>query len=343
MSINEWWLNDPKEQFWLEITDRATLGQDLYTPQLDSSGKGTWSYALVPHVKPGDVVFHYWKQPGQSKAIVAVSKAIGPPEDTTIRWQAHGTSGRASTNDTPEERPAWRLPLSEFTDLPSPVSLEEIRLLEPELRMATTKLRSEHKGHLYLPFAFSDKRPLRTAQGYLTKLPAAYVRIIPGLSPVSVALGAKLGEGSGKANGSSGDHSGTGYLQDAILRHALEQHAVNATMEFYANKGFEVADVGASNPFDVLATSKDSELHIEVKGSSGTSTTVELTSGEVNQAQLNPNYKSILVVVDCIEYSKSLDGTLKTGAGRMRTWEDWVPAPERLTPTSFRYLLPPEG
>jgi hypothetical protein len=177
MAISEWWAGDPSERFWLEITDRETLGQDLYAPQRDQSGHETWSYSLVSHVNPGDIVLHYWKQPGQEKAIVGYSQATGTLETTTIQWQAHGTYGRAVGAAT-AERPAWRFPLSGFTDLPDPVTLDDLRAFEPSLRSEVQQLAAQFSGPMYLPFAFSDKRPLRTAQGYLTKMPARLVAAI---------------------------------------------------------------------------------------------------------------------------------------------------------------------
>jgi len=179
MPINAWWAKDPNERYWLEITDREHLGGDLHAPKSAQSGDETWSYSLVSCVHDGDIVFHYWKQAGQEKAIVGYSRATGSLESTTIRWQPHGTYGRA--NETPTTRPAWLFPLSNFTNLPTPVTLEMLWALEPRIRKLSEELAERFEPPHYLPFVFSDKRPLRTAQGYLTKLPASFVMAIPGL------------------------------------------------------------------------------------------------------------------------------------------------------------------
>ena len=34
MAINEWWLGDDEERFWVEVTDREALGSNLIAPQL---------------------------------------------------------------------------------------------------------------------------------------------------------------------------------------------------------------------------------------------------------------------------------------------------------------------
>jgi hypothetical protein len=41
--VNRWWENDPKEHFWLEVTDRDDLGTDLNAPRVDETGRPRWS------------------------------------------------------------------------------------------------------------------------------------------------------------------------------------------------------------------------------------------------------------------------------------------------------------
>ena len=96
-------------------------------------------------------------------------------------------------------------------------------------------------------------------------------------------------------------------------------------LRYFAGQGYEVQDVGDANPYDVLATKEDIELHVEVKGSSGTSTTVELTAGEVNEATTHRAAASVLVVVDQIEWKRSAAGEISTSGGRPRLWLDWKP------------------
>lgn len=346
MPINEWWAGEPEERYWLEITDRETLGLDLYAPQTDQSGNETWSYSLVSCVQDGDIVYHYWKQPGQDKAIVGYSRATGALETSTITWTPHGTYSRAQNDNG--LRPAWRFPLADFRDLATPVTLEKLRDLEPELRALTEKLVARHDGPLYLPFAFSDKRPLRTAQGYLTKLPASFIAAIPGLGaatdiPIpkraSDAQAGRMLPAEEPVNRQPA--ISTGYQSDPKVRKALERHAVSSALHYFSDKGYLVEDVGDSNPYDVLAIDDTSELHIEVKGSAGTSTTVELTAGEVNEARSRSDASAVLFVVDQIEWSRSPSGDITTSGGRTRIWSSWVPEDQRLTPTSYRYLLPP--
>jgi len=255
-----------------------------------------------------------------------------------MRWQSHGTYGRAL--DTTEPRPSWLFPLSDFTDLARPVTLEQLRSLELELRARSNELAARWKGSLYLPFAFSNKRPLRTAQGYLTKLPASFVALIPGLEQ-AFQIPVPKRAGSARVPGKPDAEGGTGYQPDQEVRKAIERHAVDFALRYFTNLGYLTEDVGASNPYDVLAIDNTSEFHIEVKGSVGTSTTVELTAGEVNEATTAPASTSLLLVVDQIKWTRSPSGVVNASGGRARLWKDWKPDEKRLTPTSFRYLLPP--
>lgn len=90
MAVNEWWDGDARQRYWMEITDRDDLGDDLHAPQTDQSGKEYWSYDLVNYVRPGDVVLHWWKQQGQDPAFVAFSEVLAQPRAATIRWKPHG-------------------------------------------------------------------------------------------------------------------------------------------------------------------------------------------------------------------------------------------------------------
>ena len=69
-----WWVSQPEERYWLEITDREDLGVNLKAPQTNEDGQEYWSYSLIRAISPGDIVFHYHKS---DQAIVAVSRVAG--------------------------------------------------------------------------------------------------------------------------------------------------------------------------------------------------------------------------------------------------------------------------
>jgi hypothetical protein len=233
-------------------------------------------------------------------------------------------------------------PLADFQDLEQPVTLADLRASEPILRTEIESLQRTHKGPLYLPFALSDKRPVRVAQTYLAKMPRELVLAIRGLQD-AISQGASAdGAASGRRLPSKPRRpTGSGYLKDVVVRDAIEDHSVAWALSHFEEAGYLVKDVGDSCPYDVLATSDTEELHIEVKGSSGTATTVELTAGEVLDSSFEGEYESVLVVVDQIEWSREPSGTVFAKGGRPRVWRDWIPDSERLDPTRYRYLLPP--
>jgi hypothetical protein len=96
-----------------------------------------------------------------------------------------------------------------------------------------------------------------------------------------------------------------------VLKVALERHAVKRAEALYSD--YMVADVGATQPYDLHATNDAEEIHIEVKGSSGTAEKVELTRNEVDHAH---GVATHLVVVDQIEWRRLPSGEVQTSGGR---------------------------
>src|SRR5690242_16555378 len=88
-----WWDSSPRERFWVEITDRKDIGADLHCPQTNDEGKFEWSYSLINHIMPGDIVFHYSTR---TKRFEGASVASGPVEERTVYWLAHGTTKRSA-------------------------------------------------------------------------------------------------------------------------------------------------------------------------------------------------------------------------------------------------------
>ncbi len=109
-------------------------------------------------------------------------------------------------------------------------------------------------------------------------------------------------------------------------------------MSHYTELGYAVTDVGAIESYDVLAIQGAEELHIEVKGSTGTADAVELTANEVTHARAV--IPTDLVVADEIKWTRLDDGTIQTSGGRRRSWRNWQPAEKDLTASRYRYRLP---
>jgi hypothetical protein len=338
MALNEWWREDATERYWMEITDRDDLGADLHAPQLDDASRENWTYALVTAVRPGDVVLHWHKRLRGYPGIVGHSVAAGAPIEDQIVWTAHGSYGRVRPSTTPE--PSWRLPLTDYTSLPEPVGQDAFRAIEPRLRKIKSDLEKRHgRLSLYYPFAFSDTRPVRAAQGYLVKFPAAIVGAVRALASIRAPVPDTPSPNRSDAATAASEAralGGSGYLADKVLQLAIERHAVRWAMDFYSNRGYEVKDVGSERSYDVHATRGAEGLHVEVKGSTGLAATVELTRKEVVHSR---EALTDLVVVDQIGWSRQPDGSIQTFGGRARRWASWSAADSLLQPTRYRYEL----
>ena len=129
-------------------------------------------------------------------------------------------------------------------------------------------------------------------------------------------------------------------LLDALLRAALECHAVARATRFYEADNWHVKDVGSYESCDLeLLHRLDGRVrHVEVKGSSVGVSDVELTRGEVRHSR--ETTPCDLFVVENIAYDRSKT-PVETWGGRARVWRDWRAADADLEPTRFRYQLPP--
>lgn len=281
VAINEWWAADPGQRFWMEITDRDDLGADLFAPTTDGGARPYWGYELITYVGAGDVVLHWHKTLVSEPGIVGWSQATGAYEDTDISWQPHGSVGRMS--GSLESRPAWRMPLLNYTPLAGPVLISEVRAIGAKLHLIQAELAAEHPGGtLYFPFGFSDKRPLRAQQTYFVKMPRQVLGSL-GLGELEDLVGPMSGTRPGRGRASKRGDSG--YIADSVVRSAIEWRAVNLAIKAYEDLGYTADYTGASKPYDLRVTRGEEVRRVEVKGSSGAASSVELTSGEVENSR----------------------------------------------------------
>ncbi|WP_406478467.1 protein NO VEIN domain-containing protein [Streptomyces sp. NBC_01615] len=132
---------------------------------------------------------------------------------------------------------------------------------------------------------------------------------------------------------------GAGFISDPKKRKAIELHAEDMAVAQYEQQGWTVERLG--KPYDLHCTRAGEERHVEVKGTTGAATSVDLTINEVEHAR-NPHHTVDLYVVSDIKVDvRSSD--YATSDGRVMHLEDWFPAEEDLRPRSFEYRLPFEG
>jgi hypothetical protein len=305
---NPWWESSPNERYWIEITSRENLGEDLLSPKTGVGGRPTPGYESMTHVKDGDIAFHYWQQPGQEPAIVSYSQVIGAAFDSTITWRPHGKN---ASRLKPRRSVAWQVPLGGMIDLARPVSLSDLRAKSDQLRALFDSLREAHGDPVYFPFAWYEGT-LRAQQLYLTKFPADLIALF---SDLQVLAPSPFSGGAPRPKAVEPRSKTAGYISDPELRRAIELQAMKQADALLVELGYSTTDVSANSPYDIHAIRGDEVLAVEVKGSMTTATTVEVTIGEVKKAQ-EPGIGSMLVVVDQILVTKT-DGVIQTGAGRV--------------------------
>jgi hypothetical protein len=255
--INRWWVDNPREKLWLEVTRRDDIGANLKAPQANEQGEDYWSYSLIHEIEEGDLVYHY---DGVAQAITARSVATGIVWTQDVVWAARGSSAR-SANIAPHSRPGWYLGLESFERLPTPITLDSIRNQADAVRSLTASLRLEFGEPLYFPFEISDRRPIRPMQGYLFKLPSGF-RELFGVPPTPLPMPAIM----------SSSHQGLGddyrtadeiltiprvdpfAVDPALVERGVRGHAVtqNALAGYVRSLGLEPRSPRPGEPnFDV--------------------------------------------------------------------------------------------
>ena len=274
--VNNWWADDPRQRFWLEITDRPDIGIDLHCPQRDATGNRTPGYSLIWCVRIDDIVFHYEKD---EHAITGWSRAAGQVTETPTVWLSHRGATRRRLHQE-RAQPGWWLDLDGPFPLDPLLTLAHIRASAPQLRAVLEELRSQHPGSLYFPFSFYRGTEPRPQQPYLNKLPAEFVALFP-------MLAAAIGLASPEAEWESARTTpslGTAYrearvsrlpserqpftVDPALVERGLRGHSEmqNALAEVLRQAGIEPRSRRPSEPnFDIAWETEGTVFVAEVK------------------------------------------------------------------------------
>jgi hypothetical protein len=149
---DRWWATRAEERFWLEVSQRASFGEDLHAP-----ADSRTSHALVMEVRTGDIVFHYSKH---RRAIIGWSEVAGAPRKVAGEYRAKLSGMLGVTN----------------------VTLDRLRDFDSVVREVALDMdRRGHELHGF-PFERSASRPIRPLSAYLAKLPRRIVEVIPELA-----------------------------------------------------------------------------------------------------------------------------------------------------------------
>lgn len=133
----------------------------------------------------------------------------------------------------------------------------------------------------------------------------------------------------------AGRRRGQGCQPPAENRQAVERYAVDRACEYYGALGWNVADVGGAEPYDLRCRRGDTELHVEVKGTTGDGSAVLLTPNEVKHAR--EQYPDVaLVIVSGISLTHGARGS----HADLRVIEPWRINDGELAPVGYRYGVP---
>jgi hypothetical protein len=129
---------------------------------------------------------------------------------------------------------------------------------------------------------------------------------------------------------------GQGFLVSHAVRKSIEEYAVAWAIRHYQTQGWTVHDVGSSESYDLRCTrERSSNLHVEVKGTTGLGETVILTRNEVLHARSGQNV-DLFVVTEITVEGRDTDHPV-AGAGVAHVCHNWKPADEDLIPVGYDY------
>ena len=261
-----------------------TLGLTETRRSRMKSGGPFWSYDLVEEIREGDIVLHYDRD---EHAILAWSTTVGSAWADTVVWAARGTFARGQ-GIHPHERPGRRLSLHGPVRLSQPLGLGRIRELRPQLE-------DIRGARPYFPFELGS-RELRPLQGYVFKLPAAFLELFPELVEVPrtpVKSAARLPRPRGRAplpkgaerpmfvprNEEVRSRQARPWLRDpSEIDRALSSHARTERLVAEAARASDWTPRGigpGDPPFELLLTHRDHDLEVVVEVKSTTTVNEE--------------------------------------------------------------------
>lgn len=142
-----------------------------------------------------------------------------------------------------------------------------------------------------------------------------------------------------EASPSAGTRSGgQGFGLSPPQRRAVERHAQSMAEAHFRGLGYAVTDVSKSRPYDLHCVMPGCEIHVEVKGTTGSGDAVFLTRNEVLHGQKQQGRVALAIVTN-IEVDR--DGeTPEARAGELHVFNPWTPRPEDLTPITYECRTP---
>jgi hypothetical protein len=138
------------------------------------------------------------------------------------------------------------------------------------------------------------------------------------------------------ADGSAG--GGQRRLNDAAVRKAIENYAMERAMAHFSAQWKRVVNVSNRASFDLFCSNGMAELRVEVKGTTGDGSSVLLTRNEVEHARCRHPNVALFVTAE-VQLDRSCNPPHAYG-GRDLVLAPWDISGCDLTPTVFDCRLP---
>jgi len=129
---------------------------------------------------------------------------------------------------------------------------------------------------------------------------------------------------------------GQGFALTSMERRAVERRAMEVAASYLRACGYSVLDVCLTESFDLVASRSDETLKVEVKGTTGSPTSILLTRNEVELHKGSfPN--NALIVVHSIFLDKGASPI--ASGGELVAWQPWSIDESHLRPITYLYEL----
>ncbi|MEI7478665.1 MAG: DUF3883 domain-containing protein [bacterium] len=133
-----------------------------------------------------------------------------------------------------------------------------------------------------------------------------------------------------------------GKQNDPDIRGKIENHAMKRCMKYYSDEGYDVEDVSASKPYDIVIRKDGQEKLVEVKGLQTAlieddeiaNISIILTRNEVEISKRRSE-EMILFIVHSIQLDENRDVVKNSGSNCII--HPWEVKEDQLTPISYNY------
>ena len=130
---------------------------------------------------------------------------------------------------------------------------------------------------------------------------------------------------------------GQGFSSSSKTRKAIELAAMDKAKKHYRFIGWHVKDVSSNHPYDLRCIKPtESELHVEVKGTTGDGSSVLLTPGEVKHNEQFP--KADLFILHSLNVQEDGSGNVHVSGGTVIIYSPWNVHAGTLSPIGYEYF-----